>query len=146
MLDWYCGQDMDKSNIQALYVVLEIPKELPMGIIFVQSSILGEWEKNCDIPTSQSASLGLSDVLICVCSADRFCLHRIHRTHTQSQWHYTANVYNTVMCEFEKQIPWEIYLVKLLSIYNGKQKKSFTSCDHKINTCILGKLCGSEDK
>ena len=92
---------MDKSNIQALYVLLEFPKEFPMGKIIPQLFNLGDSGKNCDIPTSQSARLGLSDEWICVCSGDRF--RPVHRTHTQ--WQYTAHVYTTFTGGFEKQIP-----------------------------------------
>ena len=53
-----------------------------MGKIIPQLFNLGDSGKNCDIPTSQSARLGLSDEWICVCSGDRF--RPVHRTHTHS--------------------------------------------------------------
>ena len=45
MADWYCEQDMDKYNIQALYIFLEFSKVFPKGKIIYQIPNLGESEK-----------------------------------------------------------------------------------------------------
>ena len=45
MADCYFEQDMDISNIQALYVFLEFAKVFPTGTIIAKLPILGASEK-----------------------------------------------------------------------------------------------------